>query len=170
MLRAAAQRLAETRELGTCPWLCWHRTHGAQQTRTYKGWQETGNKSELGRFLRSTLRKFTGSLYCVCQQNTLNSCKAKKRQPVCAVVKAIIKLLLGADLQLAERGGQQLITNAYFHTAFLLSVLKVWHANGYSGFFFPFFPSIVFPSMIRSDLITAKSPLMMDATSSLEFF
>lgn len=36
--------------------------------------------------------------------------------------------------------------------------------------FFPFFPPTVFPSMIRSDLITAKSSLMMDATSSLEFF
>lgn len=93
------------------------------------------------------------SLHCVCYQNILNSREAADQETtacLCWLVKAIIKHLLSVDPKLTGRAGQLLITNAYFHTALLLSLLMVWHANEYSGsFFFSFFSSTVLPPMLE---------------------
>lgn len=109
------------------------------------------------------------SLLCLLAEHFKQSQGQETTACLRGVVKAIIKLLLGADLQLAERGGQLLITNACFHTALLLcakSLACQWIFRN----FFPFFPSTVFPSMVRADLITTKSSLMLDTKSSLQFF
>lgn len=92
------------------------------------------------------------SLHCVCYQNILNSREAADQEMtacLCWLVKAIIKHLLSVDPKLTERAGQLLITNAYFHTALLLSLLMVWHANEYSGSFFFF----LFSSHLQSYLL-----------------
>lgn len=77
---------------------------------------------------------------------------------LCWLVKAIIKHLLSVDLELAERGGQLLITNAYFHAVLLLSLLMVWYANGYSGYiYFAFLLIYSLSCQARNSLIAAKS-------------
>lgn len=71
---------------------------------------------------------------------------------LCWVAKAIIKHLLSVDLELAERGGQLLITNAYFHAALLLSLLMVWYANGDSGnyYFLAFLLICILPALLET--------------------